>query len=113
MEEVRGYWNANQFIGAQSIDEARLLFNHDLADHSAAQNNIHLVLADYRLGAETTGTQAIAAVWQWCDKKIPAIIISGDTAPERIREMQASGHRLLRKPVAPDDLRRAVEEALQ
>jgi hypothetical protein len=33
------------------------------------------------------------------------VLISGDTAPERLREARASGYHLLHKPVQPAKLR--------
>ena len=36
---------------------------------------------------------------------IPAALISGDTAPERLREAKDSGYVLLHKPVSPAKLR--------
>ncbi|MDF3070660.1 MAG: hypothetical protein K0R38_6261 [Polyangiaceae bacterium] len=36
---------------------------------------------------------------------MPAVIITGDTHPERIREASAAGHPLVFKPVPPDVLR--------
>jgi hypothetical protein len=36
---------------------------------------------------------------------VPAIVITGDTAPERLREAAAGGHVLLHKPVSPQQLR--------
>lgn len=39
---------------------------------------------------------------------IPALMITGDTAPERLREAMSSGVPLLHKPVTPDGLYRAL-----
>ncbi len=39
------------------------------------------------------------------DGAIPAFVMSGDTALERLREAQESGHHLLHKPVQPMTLR--------
>jgi hypothetical protein len=44
---------------------------------------------------------------------IPAFLISGDTAPERLREGRESGHHLLHKPVRPMRLRAMVSQLLQ
>lgn len=41
--------------------------------------------------------------------EIPAALISGDTAPESVREAKASGHPVLLKPVTPAKLRALVE----
>jgi hypothetical protein len=44
---------------------------------------------------------------------IPAFLISGDTAPERLREAQESGHHLLHKPVRPMKLRNMLSQLLK
>ena len=46
-------------------------------------------------------------------RPIPAFLISGDTAPERLREARESGHHLLHKPVRPMPLRAMVSQLLQ
>ena len=72
----------------------------------------HLVLADYRLREHRTGVQAIAAVRevvrQDCGLDIGALVITGDTAPERLREAHASGLQLLHKPVPAEQLHAAL-----
>ena len=42
----------------------------------------------------------------------PAILMTGDTAPERLNEAKRSGYRLLHKPINPEDLRRTLVECL-
>ena len=73
-----------------------------------------LIIADYRLQNGDTGGQAIARVEVHLrpQTKVPAIILTGDTAPERLRQAQALGHGLLHKPVQADALRAAIDEAL-
>ena len=63
------------------------------------------LIADYRLRADHTGVQAIERLQKEFALRIPALIISGDTAPERLREVRASGYQLLHKPVQPAMLR--------
>ena len=41
------------------------------------------------------------------------MLITGDTAPDRLKEAQASGYLLLHKPVANDRLREAIEELIR
>ena len=43
---------------------------------------------------------------------IPAILITGDTSPERMREAYTSGYPLIHKPVRPATLRVAVNQQL-
>jgi len=68
------------------------------------------LIVDYRLRGEQTGVGAIQAVCKKLNHRIPALIITGDTAPERIEEAQASGFPLLHKPVDPDQLRRFLSK---
>lgn len=64
-----------------------------------------LIIADYRLRADRTGSQAIDRVRREFGEPTPALIVTGDTDPERLREAQASGHMLMNKPVPPARLR--------
>ena len=57
-----------------------------------------LVLADFRLRGIDSGLLAIAAVQKkW--PGVPAVLVSGDTAPDRLQEAQYAGVALLHKPV--------------
>jgi len=67
------------------------------------------VLCDYRLPGEETGIQVIRRLGDVAGIRVPAALISGDTAPETVREAKASGYPLLPKPVAPAKLRALVE----
>ncbi len=90
--------------GAESIEEALLL---------ARQNPPDVVISDYRLREQRTGVEAIAAVRALLGESLPALLITGDTAPERLREAQASGIPLLHKPVSPGKLYRKLVELQQ
>lgn len=68
-----------------------------------------LIIADYRLQAGRLGTDAVKAVQALCGTAIPAMIITGDTAPERIQEAAASGFILAHKPVTPDRLQAFIQ----
>jgi CheY-like chemotaxis protein/anti-sigma regulatory factor (Ser/Thr protein kinase) len=70
-----------------------------------------LLITDYRLGDSITGLAAAEAVWRHLGQTMPLIIVTGDTAPDRLREAIASGHKLLHKPVDPDALRQAIAES--
>ena len=64
-----------------------------------------LVISDYRLRDGETGAQAIAKVTAFCGHPLPGVLVTGDTAPERLREAAQSGHAVLHKPVRPGKLR--------
>jgi CheY-like chemotaxis protein len=43
---------------------------------------------------------------------VPALLITGDTSPDRLRAALDSGIPVLHKPVAPDDLYQAMSSVL-
>ena len=69
-----------------------------------------LVLADHFLPGTRTGAEAVELVRTHCGRPVPAIILTGDTTPERQAEAASAGYRLLHKPVQMPALRAAVEE---
>jgi CheY-like chemotaxis protein/anti-sigma regulatory factor (Ser/Thr protein kinase) len=85
--------------------------------HCVAMLGLHeqpqVILADYRLREGATGGQAISALRTYLtlrgyDAPLPAIIITGDTAPERLREAQQTDAALLHKPVSAQALQQAL-----
>ncbi|MBI1425422.1 MAG: response regulator [Gammaproteobacteria bacterium] len=63
------------------------------------------IIADYRLREERTGVEAIAAIQAHFGAEIPALLVTGDTSIERIRQAKDSGFSFLHKPIAPAKLR--------
>jgi signal transduction histidine kinase len=84
---------------AESIEEAL-----DLARKNAPD----LLISDYRLREQGSGIEAINALRVLLGNALPALLITGDTAPDRLREAQASGIPLLHKPVSPGQLYRRL-----
>lgn len=78
-----------------------------------AQRRPSVILADYRLREGHTGTEAVMHIRNFFDSAIPSIIITGDTAPERLREAEASGLSILHKPIQPPALREILRETLE
>lgn len=72
-----------------------------------------LVIADYRLEAGATGLDAIRAVKAAmpADRSPLCVVLTGDTAPERIADAEASGYRILHKPIAAKDVAQLLSEA--
>ncbi len=73
---------------------------------------IGFILADYRLSDNVTGIDAIRAVFACLGHAIPAAIITGDTAPERIREASKGGYAVLHKPLAAAQLRDLLDRTI-
>jgi signal transduction histidine kinase/ActR/RegA family two-component response regulator len=72
-----------------------------------------IVVADFRLREENTGLAAIRHVESHYGASIPGLIITGDTAPERLSEVHSSGYQLLHKPVQPAKLRVTLQSLLR
>jgi len=70
-----------------------------------------MIVADYRLREGRTGVEAIRDIYGVCGVRVPAVVLTGDTDPARIAEVQRSGHRLLHKPVSPSILRDILASA--
>ena len=68
-----------------------------------------MIFADYRLGENVTGVTAIRAIQRLLAQPAPAVIVTGDTSPDRIREAQASGYPLLHKPLEASVLLGALQ----
>jgi signal transduction histidine kinase len=71
-----------------------------------------LLVVDYRLPGHISGLEAIAMVKEVLGTSVPALMVTGDTGPDRLREAKASGYPLLHKPVRPATLRSTVQQLL-
>ncbi|NLD70893.1 MAG: response regulator [Limnobacter sp.] len=79
---------------------------------AVAERPPDLVLADLRLQDEDDGISAIQAI-RLVHPGTPAILVSGDTAPDRLREADAAGIPMLHKPVPVDQLRQAIIQTME
>lgn len=95
-----GQWQC-RIVAAGTADEALAV----LAERGLAPD---LVIADFRLHDERTGIDAIAAIRARHGATIPAVLVSGDAAPETFRKAREAGLTLLTKPVRAARLRAAL-----
>jgi CheY-like chemotaxis protein len=77
---------------------------------AATANRPDIVLADFRLRGDDNGIATVRSI-RVLYPGMPAILLSGDTAPDRLREAEAAGIPLLHKPVTIDALTRAIADA--
>lgn len=63
------------------------------------------IIADYHLGNNQTGIEAIQALKTEYEREIPAMIMTGDIDSEYVRDVNDSSFQLLQKPVAMAKLR--------
>jgi PAS domain S-box-containing protein len=66
------------------------------------------VLSDFRLPGGCNGVEAIREIGRHIGRRIPGIILTGDTDPARLREARQSGCILMHKPVNLGSLKHAV-----
>ena len=64
-----------------------------------------MIISDFRLDGSSNGVEVIRSLRAWKGREIPAVLITGDTAPETLRLAQSEGLPLLHKPVRPARLR--------
>ncbi|MCF7989858.1 MAG: hybrid sensor histidine kinase/response regulator [Thiohalocapsa sp.] len=73
-----------------------------------AREGYDVAILDYRLGDGVTGADVLEALQRQRGGPVPALLVTGDTAPDRLQEAQALGLPLLHKPVKPARLRAAL-----
>jgi CheY-like chemotaxis protein len=84
-----------------------------LSNIGAQSQRPDLIISDYRLASGGTGIAAIERLRDALGADIPAFLISGDTAPERLRDASERGYQLLHKPVPPMRLRAMLNQLLK
>ncbi|WP_315737906.1 MASE1 domain-containing protein [Bradyrhizobium sp. SZCCHNR1093] len=77
------------------------------------QQRLDLIISDYHLASGKTGIRAVEQISAAFGSSIPAILTSGDTAPEPLRDAKDRGYILLHKPVDPMRLRAVMHEFLR
>lgn len=97
-------WRA-EVISAESGAEA-------IGQLANAARSPDVLICDYRLRDNENALTVVETIRNEFNRDIPALLITGDTAPERLQEAVASGLELLHKPVAADELRAALGRAL-
>ncbi|MGD8587823.1 MAG: PAS domain-containing protein [Chromatiales bacterium] len=92
-------------ICAASVEEAM-----DLVRQQGPR--IRLALLDYRLPGEWDGIQLLQAIREILNWNLPAVLISGDTSIDRLKQVRISGLPLLHKPIELSVLRRYLDEVM-
>ena len=72
-----------------------------------------LLICDYRLRGTEDGIAVIRRLQQEYNDGLPALLVTGDTAPGRLLDARASGLMLLHKPVPETALRTAMAQLIQ
>ncbi|HMA10831.1 MAG TPA: ATP-binding protein [Steroidobacteraceae bacterium] len=105
MAELFDNWNID-LVTAHSADEAE----HWLASLGRVPD---VIVSDYRLPDDTDGIEVITRLRQKFGRTIPAILVTGDTAPDTILRISRAGFPLLHKPLRPAKLRALLTHLIQ
>ena len=97
-----------QLWGCEVISVA----DQDEALHTLQNNKQRIdgIIADFRLRDNRNGIEAIRAIQASIDSDVPALIVTGDIAADKLREVDDSGFQVLHKPVAPVKLHTFVRQ---
>jgi signal transduction histidine kinase/ActR/RegA family two-component response regulator len=60
---------------------------------------LNVLICDFRLRNHEDGIHVITTLRDQLQRPVPALLVTGDTAPERVRQAQESGLQVLYKPV--------------
>lgn len=105
MQKLLSAWGCETLAATSSEEALEALSHHDKPPA--------IVFADYRLRNNKTGVEAIHAVFEKLNRSIPAVIITGDTSPDRLQQANSSGFKLLHKPVTPIELRATLQQEIK
>lgn len=75
----------------------------------ASTEQLDLIVADFRLGNFDNGVLAINSINN--GGEIPSVLITGDTAPDLLKEIEATGLKVIHKPITFEKLRDVLIEA--
>ncbi len=67
------------------------------------------VISDLRLPGAMDGLQLVSRIRERYGDRLPCVIVTGDTDPQRLAEVRAAGVRVLFKPLQPARLRSALQ----
>jgi CheY-like chemotaxis protein len=103
MQQLLARWGCLPVIAATAAEALQLLRASGAPD---------LIICDQRLAGDETGTHAIDAIRARYGAPIPAILLTGEIAADRLHERLAGGHLLQRKPLRPAQLRATCNHLL-
>ncbi|UVH55976.1 ATP-binding protein [Variovorax paradoxus] len=79
----------------------------------ATPEDFDAFIVDFRLADPQDGIQATAELRQLAGRRVPTILVTGDTDPERVRAAYASDLVVMFKPVQPEVLLRTLHQIIR
>ncbi|MEQ1663523.1 MAG: hybrid sensor histidine kinase/response regulator [Thiobacillus sp.] len=104
MAELFEHWEIDLVVGRNAAEALHWL--------AALKRTPDVIVSDYRL-PDDDGIAVIAQLRSTCGSQIPAVLVTGDTAPDTLRRIQAAELPLLHKPLRPAKLRALITHLIQ
>lgn len=82
------------------------------ARREAAAHLPDIIVSDLRLAGPETGVDVIRTLWSRLGLRVPGVIVTGDTDPDRLRLVNPAEFRLVHKPFDPAVLRAIIARSL-
>ena len=100
MTALLGRWRC-EVVAAESCEEMlqKLIYVQRIPD---------LIVSDYRLKHGENGIDVVARLREEFNAQVPALLVTGDTGIEQLREAEESGLHVLHKPLNPSRLRALI-----
>lgn len=98
-------WGCEVMLASSARDALKVLALSDVVPD--------IIVSDYRLGDNMNGVDAVETVRESVEASIPAILVTGDTSPERLKEVAHTGLNLLHKPVSPSELNELMQKLFE
>ncbi len=105
LQALMGTWGVELLC---AVDEASA--RTVLQQAAQEQRPVELILCDMRLGHGVNGLDVARRLLSTTEPAPPLVMITGETAPQRLRELEDSGLPVLFKPVDPQQLRSTLAD---
>lgn len=105
MEELFDAWNID-LITARNVEEAVDWLR-------SSERTPDILMTDYRLPDSTNGVEVVNYLRMCFGENLPALILTGDTAPDTLQRINEAGMSILHKPIRPARLRSLIMHLLE
>jgi signal transduction histidine kinase len=108
LDDEEGVRRGMQTLLQESGSEVAVAATIEEAMEILKRGAIHVLIADFRLRGADNGLHAIRLMRE-IQPDLPALLMTGETAPERLREAHDAGIPVIHKPVMPQLLMREIQ----
>jgi len=86
--------------------------NYQQAKQQLQNDNLcpEVIISDFCLNEQLNGIEVVHQLWQQLGKRLPALLITGDTSPDKLRELRNSQIPVLHKPLQAMRLRAFLQK---